>query len=267
MTADLDQMRVAAAEERPIRRRRGSRTGWTIVVLTSIGIVAFAVSPYLTQTLRDLADAGTGLAGNYVDRPPVVLAAFYTHVVAGGLALVLGPFQFWRGLRDRRPAVHRWIGRTYLASVGVGGVAGIVIAPSSEAGLVGMFGFGALGVLWLLSGWRAYAAIRHRDVANHQAWMIRNFALTYSAVMLRVWLPLLLVVQSPFGPFDYDAAFANAYAAVPFLCWVPNVVVAEWLIRRRGLPSYRIGPPPAIASGAPSGTPAVTPAVTPRAAR
>jgi hypothetical protein len=42
------------------------------------------------------------------------------------------------------------------------------------------------------------------------------------------------------APFDFDSAFANAYAAVPFLAWLPNLVVAEWLIRRRGLPSYRL---------------------------
>ena len=71
--------------------------------------------------------------------------------------------------------------------------------------------------------------------------MMRNFALTYAAVMLRIWLPLLILAQVPFaGPagFDGDAAFANAYAVVPFLAWLPNLVVAEWLIRRRGLPSY-----------------------------
>ncbi|MBL7253289.1 hypothetical protein [Paractinoplanes lichenicola] len=35
----------------------------------------------------------------------------------------------------------------------------------------------------------------------------------------------------------------DAYAAVPFLCWLPNLVVAEFLIRRRKLPSLRVTPP------------------------
>lgn len=75
--------------------------------------------------------------------------------------------------------------------------------------------------------------------------MIRNYALTYAGVTLRIWLPLLLltplgVAQFTGGGFDFEAAFANAYAAVPFLCWLPNLLFAEWLIRRRGLPSYRL---------------------------
>ena len=43
-------------------------------------------------------------------------------------------------------------------------------------------------------------------------------------------------------PWGFDAAWTNAYAAVPFLAWLPNLLVAEWLIRRRGLPSYRLTP-------------------------
>ena len=224
-------------------RRLGARIGWTWILLTSLAIAAFAVVPYLTAPL---AESSGGLAASYDGRPLPVLAAFYVHVVGGGLALVLGPLQFWRGLRTRHPIVHRWIGRTYLVAVGAAAFAGLALAPVNQAGLVGLFGFGALGVLWLLTGWRGYRAIRARDVASHRAWMMRNFALTYAAVMLRIWLPLLIVSQIPLagpGGFDAGAAFANAYAVVPFLCWLPNLVVAEWLIRRRGLPSYRLAAP------------------------
>ncbi|WP_344375974.1 DUF2306 domain-containing protein [Agromyces tropicus] len=225
-------------------RRIGARVGWTWVLLSSVGIAAFAVVPYLTSSLPVLAaSGGGGLAEHYAAQPTAVLVAFYVHVVAGGLALVTGPLQFWRGLRDRAPRVHRWIGRVSLIAIGLAGVAGLVLAPVSAAGLVGTFGFGALAALWLLTAWRGYRAIRHGDVPAHRAWMMRAFALTYAAVTLRLWLPLLMFAQVPFaGPagFDADAAFANAYAAVPFLCWLPNLLVAEWLIRRRGLPSYRL---------------------------
>lgn len=222
------------------RPRLATRIGWTSVLLTSLGIAAFAVVPYLTAPL---AESAGGLADWYDGRPWPVLVAFFAHVIGGGIALVLGPVQFWRGFRTRHPLAHRWIGRTYLTAVGVAAIAGLALAPVNQAGLVGLFGFGALGVLWLVTGWRAYRAIRSGDVASHRAWMMRNFALTYAAVTLRVWLPLLIFAQVPFAGqagFDADAAFANAYAVVPFLAWLPNLVVAERLIRRRGLPSYRL---------------------------
>lgn len=209
-------------------------------MLSSLAIAVFAIVPYLTASLAELSDAGVGLADTYDGRPAVMQAAFYAHIVAGGLALVAGPFQFWRGLRDRHRAVHRWMGRGYLAAIAIAGVAGLVIAPFSEAGLAGLVGFGTLAVLWLATAWRAYRAIRAGDVPSHRAWMMRNFALTYAAVTLRLWLGVLLGVQALPGGFDFESAFANAYGVVPFLAWLPNLVVAEWLIRRRGLPSYRI---------------------------
>ncbi|WP_082589749.1 DUF2306 domain-containing protein [Agromyces sp. Soil535] len=221
--------------------RAVTRVGWTWIVLSSLAIAGFAVVPYLTASLAELSDSGVGLAGNYDGRPSFVQAAFYAHIVAGGLALVAGPFQFWRGLRDRHRQVHRWIGRTYLAAVAIAGVSGLVMAPFSEAGFAGFFGFGTLAVLWLVTGRRAYGAIRRGDVPSHRAWMMRNFALTYAAVTLRLWLGVLIGAQAlPGGQFDFEAAFANAYAVVPFLAWLPNLVVAEWLIRRRGLPSFSI---------------------------
>lgn len=239
VTRLIEPVRTAPAVARPGGIR--SRIGWTFVLLTALAIVAYAVTPYLTASLSTLADDGVGLASTYADAGPLVQGAFYAHIVGGAVALAVGPLQFWRRLRDRLPRVHRWLGRTYLLGVAVGAVAGLIIAPSSRAGYVGLFGFGALAVLWLITGWRAYRAIRRHDVPSHRAWMIRNYALTYSAVTLRIWLPLLLLAPLLFGqPWDMESAFANAYAAVPFLAWLPNLVFAEWLIRRRGLPSYRL---------------------------
>ncbi|MUN07969.1 DUF2306 domain-containing protein [Agromyces luteolus] len=237
---------VAPAHPERDRPHLGTRIGWTWILLSSLGIAAFAVVPYLTSSLPALAESGAGgLADHYAAQPAFVLVAFYVHIVAGGIALVASPFQFWRGLRDRAPRVHRWTGRVALVAIAIAGLAGLALAPFSAAGLVGTFGFGTLAVLWVVSGWRGYRAIRTGDVPSHRAWMMRTFALTYAAVTLRIWLPLLMFAQVPFAGaagFDADAAFANAYAVVPFLCWLPNLLVAEWLIRRRGLPSYRIAP-------------------------
>src|SRR5215218_7258820 len=87
--------------------KAGTRIAWTWVLLSSLAVAVYAVVPYFTASLAALADSGgAGLAGNYEARPAVVQAAFYAHIAAGGIALVLGPVQFWRGLRDRHHSVH-----------------------------------------------------------------------------------------------------------------------------------------------------------------
>ena len=59
------------------------------------------------------------------------------HLGAGGIALVTGALQFNTGLRQRRPRVHRTLGRTYIVAVLIGGVAALLLAPVSSGGLTG----------------------------------------------------------------------------------------------------------------------------------
>jgi uncharacterized membrane protein len=144
------------------------------------------------------------------------------HVLGAGLALLIGPFQFSRRLRARTLPVHRWLGRTYLVAVLLGGIGGLVLATIATGGLVARVGFALLAVMWLASGAQAYLAVRRGDLVRHRRWMIRNFALTFAAVTLRLHLPVLT--------FGFNVPFDDAYAVVAWLAWVPNLVIAEWLL-------------------------------------
>ncbi|PYC76644.1 hypothetical protein C7C46_21950 [Streptomyces tateyamensis] len=206
----------------------------------SLAVTGYFVGQYATAGLQTLGAQHVGLASNYAQRALPIQLAFYLHIVFAGVALSVGPFQFVRAIRRRWPTLHRWIGRTYVLAIAVGSVAAFVMSFVSQAGLVGLFGFGSLAVLWAWTTYRGYRAIRGRDVAEHRAWMIRSFALTFAAPTLRLWLGLLIGAQALVGSHATDQQmFDNAYAAVPFLCWLPNIVVAELMIRRRNLPGLR----------------------------
>ncbi|MFD7831023.1 DUF2306 domain-containing protein [Kitasatospora sp. NPDC059803] len=223
--------------------RRGGRFRWTVVLLTSLAIVGYAVGTYAQADLPIAASKG-GLPATYAERPMAVQVTFYVHIVTAAFALLVGPFQFSTALRRRSPAVHRWTGRVYVFGVAVGSLAAFVMAFFNSVAFNGFFGFGGLALLWAWTTWRGYRAVRDRDLPSHRAWMIRSFALTYAAVTLRSWLGVLILLQTltAQGHVDGQHFFDNAYAAVPFLCWLPNLIVAEFLIRRRGLPAYRLTP-------------------------
>lgn len=143
------------------------------------------------------------------------------HVLGGAIVLIVGGFQFSNSLRVRWPRLHRNMGRLYLSFVAIGGIGGLALAPVSDGGLVAHFGFGLLAVLWLFSGWQAYGAIRRGDVKTHKAWMMRNFALTFGAVTLRLYLGIFAVSGVAFDP---------AYQTVAWISWVPNLILVEWYL-------------------------------------
>lgn len=223
----------------PARRSTAGRRAASIwIALSSIAIVAVSLSTYTAGTMAELAADEVALAPHYSTLPAFFHYVLYVHIGAATLALLLGPLQFATALRSRFARVHRWTGRVYIAAVLVAGVAGLILAPVNEAGFVGFFGFGGLAVIWIISAVQAYRTARAGDFRSHRAWMIRNFAMTYAAVTLRLWLGLLVVLHLTLG-LEGGQAFTNAYAAVPFLAWLPNIVVAEIMIARRGLPGLR----------------------------
>ena len=229
-----------------------ARFGLGIVALLAIAIAGYSIWLYATASLETLSADDQGLASTYVDTPSIVQIGLYIHIATASLALVIGPLQFVAAIRRRAPRIHRVVGRVYLGAVAIAALASLAILPFNSAAFVGLFGFGALAVLWLFTLVKAYTSIRRREVAAHRAWMMRNYALTFAAPTLRLWLGVLIMVQVLAATWagsavDIDVIFPTAYAAVPFLCWIPNLIVAEWLIRRRGLPSYRLVGPNVVA--------------------
>lgn len=211
------------------------RKGFGLGVMTvlAIFIAIAAVAPYLNFDPSTFNNA----TARYLNETTIAQVGLYVHMFGGGLALLIGPFQFMARLRDRNRRLHRLLGRIYLISVALGGLSALVIAPGVISGLTGTIGLSMLGILWLFTGWMAYRRIRAGDIEAHREWMMRNYALTFAAVMLRLWLGILIMSQVPSLETsyagDFDALFVEAYRVVMWLSWVPNLLVAEWLINRR----------------------------------
>ncbi|MVO15730.1 DUF2306 domain-containing protein [Parasedimentitalea huanghaiensis] len=153
--------------------------------------------------------------------------AFFAHITLAPLALILMPFQFWKGLRTRRPDVHRWIGRVYGVSILLAGIGSLLMAFGTTSSPVAAWGFGLLAVAWLGSTGYGIWLARQGRIAEHQRWMIRSAGLTFAAVTLRVYLPFLFMTLGE----------EAGYTLVAWLCWVPNLVVTEWFLRRSNVPS------------------------------
>lgn len=116
------------------------------------------------------------------------------HTTLGALALVLAMFQFSARLRERRPAVHRRIGRAYLTLMTISMMTALIflyVTPPAEHFIGPAFEtqLRALAVGTLASAWYAVYAIRNRDVITHRAWMTYSIAFMLTAPLLRfIWI-------------------------------------------------------------------------------
>lgn len=192
---------------------------WWFTLLNCIALTGYVVFSYGTLPLGSVVHPD--MKAVFVDNK----LGIYAHVFASIAALLLGPFQFSQKLRNRFTALHRTFGKIYLfAGVGLGGLAGLYMAHLAFGGLPAKVGFTSAALVWLFTGYMAYAAIRKGDVGAHQNWMIRNFALTLSAITLRFYLGGFMAAGIPFHEF---------YPIIAWLSWIPNLIVAEFVFVKR----------------------------------
>ena len=128
------------------------RGGWgSLVVLAGAGLLAIAflgkaALPYLLQDPSAVA--------RYASRRGWAL----THVAAATVGLLTGPAQLWLGVSGRTPQGHRWLGRVYVASVGVGAAAAFYLSTHTDYGWVMGTGLTGLGLAWIVTTTLAVAS-------------------------------------------------------------------------------------------------------------
>ncbi len=149
---------------------------------------------------------------------------FTLHIGAAPVALLLGALQFFPKMRMRHKQRHVWIGRAYVVAILIAGTAGLVLAAGAAERPSAALGFGLLSVLWIATTGLAVRHALRRELAAHRRWMTRSFALTFAAVTLRIEIPLLMLL-------GYES-YAQMSPVLAWICWVPNLLAAEWLLRR-----------------------------------
>jgi hypothetical protein len=124
------------------------------------------------------------------------------------------------------------MGRLYVVDVlFVTGPAGFVMALYANGGMPSRTAFVILAILWIFTTAMAYRQVVRRKFASHREWMIRSYALTLSAISLRAWKLSLVLLFHP-HPMD-------VYRMAAWLGWVPNLLLAELLIRRSRIAARR----------------------------
>ena len=191
----------------------------------SVSVLAITIAVYAMRYVAVPAHLWLGVDDGIRQTIERVPLQALTHMIAGPIALFAGAFQFWPGLRARRPQLHRWTGRLYIVACLVSGVGALATAPFASGGPVAGLGFGLLAFCWLTSnigGWRAALQGRFDD---HRIWMRFSYAMTFGAVTLRL--------QIPFGMMFFGFhSYTEMSPWLAYTAWIPNVIIVAlytWL--------------------------------------
>lgn len=188
--------------------------GWLVVALLAVQFV-------LGHTRRALGAVPVGF-----DEP---VEPFLSFLWVALPALLLGPFLVWGAWRFRYPDVDRWGGRVYLLSVVGGSLSVLVLALTAEAGFAARVGLGTMAGVWLTTALAAFAA--RGWGAEHQAWMLRSYVITFGLVTAQLWMEWTAGLNVP---------FEERFTAMAWVCWVPLLFLAELGLFLR----HRYAPPP-----------------------
>lgn len=149
------------------------------------------------------------------------------HLIGGTAALLVGPFQFWKGFRERYLLVHRWMGKIYVAGgllVGLSALRSSLISKCVPC-RVSLFITAALLLTTLIIAW---LAIKNKQVKQHRQFMVRSYVLMLAFVLVRI--DVIIPLDFLFGSIE-DPVFrrtVNEY----FFSFVPLLLTEVLMIWR-----------------------------------
>jgi len=149
----------------------------------------------------------------------------YAHVLAGTLAILIGPVQFWPGVKQGYPGLHRVLGIFYVSSAGVGGAAAFYLAFHTDFGWMFSMGLGSMATAWMISTGMATVAIYRRMITQHREWMVRSYVLTFGFVLLRLTTGILDIINV--GSISERFIFSS------WISWAVPLMITETLLQGR----------------------------------
>lgn len=147
------------------------------------------------------------------------------HILAGSVAILLGPVQFWLGLNRRSKILHRVLGIGYVTAVAMSGTAAFYLAFHTDFGWVFGMGLTAMGCAWIVTTALAVTAICRGLLEQHREWMIRSYVVTFGFVTFRVLTMALEMVRT--------GTLVERMAAASWFAWSVPLLATEVILQGR----------------------------------
>ena len=202
------------------------KSEWTIL----IGLLLLSFVPSVGGTFR-LIELSTSLdflpENSRIQSVPIPAVV---HIISSVIYCILGAFQFLLSIRRNYPRWHRLAGRLLVSAGIVSAISGLwmthyYLFPVHLQGKLLYFIRIFVGIFMAAYILLGLTAVLKKRIAQHQAWMMRAYALGQGAgTQVLITIPWLLTVGEPSG-VTRDILMTVA--------WIANIVVAEWVINKQ----------------------------------
>lgn len=147
----------------------------------------------------------------------VIPWAGFCHIVFGSLALILGGLQLSVRLRQRSLQLHKLIGNCYVGCVLIAAVGAMVSLSFTQSPWSSRSGFWLLAIVWPIVTLAGYPRGGKFNFQWHGKLMLYSYALTCSAITLRIYLGIML---------GLGINFSVAYPIAGWAGFLGNVLIA-----------------------------------------
>tara|TARA_R110000850_G_scaffold3773_14_gene17540 strand:+ start:1639 stop:2280 length:642 start_codon:yes stop_codon:yes gene_type:complete len=189
---------------------------WTIVISLSLYFLIENVGAYFTGYRSD----------SYSNNPIWVSS----HLIGGTLALLTGPIQFSKWMRNKYINFHKLTGKIYIIGAFITGLSAVRLSLISSCVTCRVSLF-ILAALVLFTTFSAWWCVKNRNIKAHQQFMLRSYICILSFVAVRIGgiIPLDFL----FGQIE-DPTFSRTvneyfFSFVPIICgeigiiWIPTL--------------------------------------------
>ncbi len=192
------------------------KVSWVGITLYFSFLMAKIVIPYFYES-RDY--------GFLITKLDILHLSFYRltfliHVSSSLVIMTSGAFLFISISKSHWLSVHRFLGRIYVVLVlFLAAPSGLIMGYFANGGLMGQINFMLLSTIWWMFTYFGFKNIIDKNITAHKKWMIRSYALTLSAITLRV-----LQMTLPMTLFPDQSV---RYVFISWGSWILNLMIAE----------------------------------------
>lgn len=145
--------------------------------------------------------------------------AFYSHIVCGPTAVLVGAFLMYSGGRGKHSRMHRMLGKFQMLLILLVIVpSGLVMAMQAYTGTLAVIGFIIQAIGTAVCAIATVLAILKKRIAAHQRWASRCFLFLCSPLILRIVSGGTIVLQ-----VDTDMT----YLLTAWGCWLIPLAIQE----------------------------------------